>query len=273
MILPVPTSEAGRHGITALVADPARALVGLDFDGTLAPIVPDPTQARALPTAARTLQRLAGRIGTVAIITGRPAAIAVEYAGLDRLPPVAGLVVLGHYGLERWDAATATVRAPPEYPGLRPARVAVDELDLPAGVWVEDKGRSFAVHTRRAADPGGALARLRPELEAIAATNGLQVEPGRLVLELRPPGIDKGSALVSLVRERDARSVMFVGDDLGDLAAFRAVATLRAEGRPGLAVCSGSAEVPELAEHTDLVVAGPEGVVAFLSAIADALSP
>jgi trehalose 6-phosphate phosphatase len=273
MRLVEPTTTAGKAGLAALLADPQHGLVGLDFDGTLAPIVADPAQARALPSAAPALRRLGERVGTVAIITGRPASVAVEYGGLTCLPPVGGLLVLGHYGAERWDAVSGQVTSPPEHPGLGPARREVDDLELPPGSQVEDKGRSFAVHTRRAVDPAGAFTQLRPLLEDIAVRHDLHVEPGRLVLELRPPGIDKGTALDALVRERDARSVVFIGDDLGDLAAFRAVAQLRAAGRAGLAVCSGSTEVPELADHTDLVVDGPEGVVAFLSALADALAP
>jgi trehalose 6-phosphate phosphatase len=65
---------------------------------------------------------------------------------------------------------------------------------------------------------------------------------------------------------------MFCGDDLGDVAAFDAVRALRGEGVPGLTVFSGSVEVTELAQRADLVVEGPDGVVALLSSLADALS-
>jgi trehalose 6-phosphate phosphatase len=65
---------------------------------------------------------------------------------------------------------------------------------------------------------------------------------------------------------------MYCGDDLGDVAAFDAVRALRGEGVPGLTVFSGSAEVAELAQRADLVVEGPDGVVALLSSLADALS-
>ncbi len=89
------------------------------------------------------------------------------------------------------------------------------------------------MHTRRAADPQAALDALRGPLTALAARTGLVVEPGRLVIELRPPGTDKGTALKDLVTERAAESVMFCGDDLGDLPAFGAVRALRAAGIPG----------------------------------------
>jgi trehalose 6-phosphate phosphatase len=61
---------------------------------------------------------------------------------------------------------------------------------------------------------------------------------------------------------------MYCGDDLGDRPAFRAVRTMRAAGRPGIAVCSASAEVADLAREVDLVVAGPEGIAALLAALA-----
>jgi trehalose 6-phosphate phosphatase len=137
------------------------------------------------------------------------------------------------------------------------------------GVTIEDKGRAVAVHTRRAADPEAALAELREPLAKLAAKHGLVVEPGRMVLELRPPGMDKGHALSLFLAERAARSVLFAGDDLGDLAAFDAV---RASGLPGVIVCSGSAEVTELAERADIVVDGPDGVVALLGELASAFS-
>ena len=96
------------------------------------------------------------------------------------------------------------------------------------------------------------------------------VEPGRLVLELRPPGADKGAALTGLVAERSASAVLYAGDDLGDIPAFRAVMELRADGVPGLAVCSGSAEATALAQHADLIVDGPTGILALLRELATA---
>ena len=94
-------TPAGRDGLTALLGDPGRALIALDFDGTLAPIVPDPAQARALPAAVNALRELTPMVGTMAVLTGRPALIAVEYGSLDQVP---GIVVLGHYGRQRWQA-------------------------------------------------------------------------------------------------------------------------------------------------------------------------
>ena len=91
-----------------------------------------------------------------------------------------------------------------------------------------------------------------------------------MVIELRPPGADKGQALRELAARRRPSATLYCGDDLGDKPAFAAVRELRADGIPGLVVCSGSAEVTELADEADLVVDGPEGVVALLTALADA---
>jgi trehalose 6-phosphate phosphatase len=269
--LPVPLSPEGRAGLAALLDDPGRALVALDFDGTLSPIVADPAKARAHPGAVPALREVAAVVGTVAVITGRPAASAVDLGGFEAVP---GLIVLGHYGLERW--ADGTLDSPPSLPGVEAARARLPGLlaraGAPDGTRIEDKGHAVAVHTRQAADPQAALDRLRDPLAGLAAQYGLAVEPGRMVIELRPQGMDKGQALRTLVQQRKPSAVMFCGDDLGDVAAFDAVRELRREGVPGLTVFSGSAEVTALAQPADLVVDGPDGVVALLGALASAIT-
>jgi len=268
-------SPDGGEGLEALLTDPRHGLIGLDFDGTLAPIVADPRDARAHPGAGPVLAKLAAVVGTLAIITGRPALDAVAYAGLAGIP---GILVFGHYGWEHWQDGTLTT--PDPLPAVDAARRALPGLlaaaDSPPGAadgaWIEDKGHALAVHTRRAADPEAALERLRAPLTELAASLGLAAEPGRFVIELRPRDVDKGSTLRALVTQRTSRSAVYVGDDLGDLPAFRAVRELREAGIPGCAVASGSAEAAEVAAAADLVVDGPDGVIALLGAIADTIS-
>jgi trehalose 6-phosphate phosphatase len=273
-----PRTPEGKDGLAALLARPERAVVALDFDGTLAPIVPDPEQARAHPGAAAALARLAPALAAVAVVTGRPAGVAVRYGGFAGVPGLDHMVVLGHYGAERWDARTGEVRAPGSHQGVAAARAELpgflDRIGAWRGTWIEDKGgRAVAVHTRRTEDPDAAFEALRKPLTELADAHGLMIEPGRYVLELRPPGMDKGVALAAYLRETDAACVLYAGDDLGDLAAFAAVAALRAEGHPGVLVASaGTPETPRvLVDQADLVVPGPEGVVALLEALADAL--
>lgn len=274
--VPTPTTEAGREGLAALLAHPGRAVVALDFDGTLAEIVPDPEQARAHAHVLPALAALAPKIASVVVITGRPAAVAVAHGGFAGVPGLEHLVVLGHYGAERWDAASGEVVAPPPHPGLAAVRAELPALldgpEVLSGTWVEEKGQAVAVHTRRAADPQAAFELLGEPLGRLAARHGLIVEPGRQVLELRPPGVDKGVALTEYAAEVGAGSLLYAGDDLGDIAAFAAVEKLRSAGPdsvPGLLVCSGGTEVPELASRADLVVPGPADVAALLAAVAE----
>jgi trehalose 6-phosphate phosphatase len=271
MTLPRPRTPAGVTGLEALLADPRSAVVAVDFDGTLAPIVERPEDARPAEGALAALSALCERIGTCAVVTGRAATEAVRLGGLDG---VRHLQVLGHYGLQRW--ADGRLDSPAPLPAIEQARPLLADLVTAAadGVHLEDKEHSLVVHTRPAADPTAALAGLQPRVAEIAARLGLEVVPGRFVVELRPPGVDKGLAVRRLLDEHDARVALYVGDDLGDLPAYDAVESLRARGGAGMTVASlGSDAPPELADRADLVLDGPDAVVAFLTELAAALPP
>jgi trehalose 6-phosphate phosphatase len=271
-----PRTDAGRTGLDALLATPDRALIAFDYDGTLAGIVDDPMEARPDDGIVDRLGKLSSRVRLVAVVTGRPAQQAVDLGGFDSAPGLERLVVLGHYGLERWDAASSSLHTvdPPE--GLERVRATLPDLlaslDL-QDADVEDKGLSVAVHVRRLADPAGAFSAMEGPLRELAGASGLAAEPGRFVVELRPPGMDKGQALRTLADEVEAQTVVFTGDDLGDLPAFDEVARMRGQGSSGLLVCSGSDEVTALAEKADLVVDGPEGVAGFIDELVSALPP
>lgn len=249
-----------------LLAEPAKALVVLDFDGTLAPIVSRPEDAAAHPDAAAALTAVADRGCQVAIVTGRPVAEVLRLgSGFANIPRLA---IYGHYGLERWVDGQAT--SPARHPGVAAARDAVHQLvaDGPGGVVVEDKDLSVAVHTRNADDPAASLEELRSAVDAIGTAHDLEMVPGRFVLELRPAGIDKGVAVRDLVASSGALTVVFAGDDLGDLPA---VAALRDLDVTSLVVCSDSAETPEaMRDAADVIVDGPSGVVDFLECLAAA---
>ena len=138
------------------------AAVCLDFDGTLAPIVDDPNEARPLPGTVELLGHLAARFAAVALLSGRPADYLAEHA------PAAGLRYLGLYGLQeirdghRW--------VDPRLEAARPAVMAAQQ-DLrecaavrDSGAYLEDKQYAVAIHTRRVADP---LAGRRPSMKQL----------------------------------------------------------------------------------------------------------
>jgi trehalose 6-phosphate phosphatase len=253
-------------GIVAAVRPQlAQALVALDFDGTLAPIVPDPADSRPLPGVLDALGRLAGAGAQVAVVTGRDARTAVDLGGFDAVP---GLIVEGLYGLETWhDGTLETPRTPDVVETLRsrlPAAIAAGDDAL----WIEDKRLSLVVHGRLAADPEAALDPVREPVATLAGELGLEVHPGRGVIELRLPGYDKAGALRRLVERCAPRVVLYAGDDLGDLPALLAVRELRAEGLAAYAIGAGSAEVPEIADAADVLVDGPPGVLELLRDLA-----
>jgi trehalose 6-phosphate phosphatase len=269
-----PVSDAGILAMKAVLQHPDDTLIGVDFDGTLAPIIDNPDEAFAHPEAVAALSRLGHLVGVIAVITGRPAQTAVRLGGFQQVPGLERMVVLGQYGVERWDAATDEFSIPPE-----PASITAVSRELPGileelgltDVRVEHKGRAIGVHTREMGDSVTAFERLAEPLEELAARHGLLIEPGKNVLEIRAPGFDKGDALRQLVAEKEIRSVIFAGDDLGDLPAFRAVEQLRGEGVPGLLICSASHEEDALSELSDLVVDGPQGIADWLTRLADDL--
>jgi trehalose 6-phosphate phosphatase len=272
MPLPEPRTAEGAAALQALLTAPDRAVLGCDFDGTLAPIATRPEDARALPGALEALAAVAGRLRAVAIISGRPALQVVELGGFRAASGLDKLIAFGQYGRERWDAATDELTAPPTPPSVDAARGPVTELvsGCPRGVTLEDKGAALVVHVREAEDPDAALTAVAPGLMKIALQSGLIIEPARMAYELRPPGYDKGRALRSLVEEHAARTVVFIGDDRGDVPAYDMVDTLRAEGLTGLTVASASKEVDVLEERADLVVDGPAGVLEFLTVLGGA---
>ena len=253
-----------------VVADPAGTLLALDFDGTLAHIVDDPTQAYAHERSVAALARLGRVLGQVAIVTGRPVRQALELGGFAGMAGLDRLVIWGQYGAERWDAATSET-VEPERP--EPVRRLAENLPgwlsaRGAGpVRSEDTGLAIAVHTR-GIDPG-VIDELAEPLSALAGELGLLVEPGRQVIELRAPGINKGDAVRTLVSRLGARQVIFSGDDLGDLPAFAAVEELRDTGIGGLLICSASAEQDALVARADIVLDGPDAVADWLESLAD----
>lgn len=253
--------------LAAFRARPGDTALCLDFDGTLAPIVPDPEAAAPLLGTVELLTGLAERFAAVALVSGRPAAFLAERV------PAPGVRYVGLYGLEA--VHDGRVWAPPEAEGYREA-VQAAQRELAAhpavtgsGAWLEDKGLAVGVHLRRVTDPARWGGPVEEAARDVAATQGLAVAPGKLVWELRPPvAYDKGDAVRQVLRGSGATLAMMVGDDRGDLPAFQALHDLRGTLTATMTVGVRSREVPpELLAAADVVVDGPEGVHALLAAL------
>lgn len=251
--------------IEALSADPGRSGLVLDFDGVLSPIISDP-DASALPArTAASLRRLSGRLGLLAIISGRPVAFLEDRIALPGVP------LLGSYGLERSEDGTR--RLDPAAAGWtdrvgEAGRTLRRLLAGAPGLRVEDKPVSVAVHWRQAPDQAAAAVRVRRVTARLARETGLRLEPGKLVEELRPPvAVDKGSALAGLLgARRDLTTFGYAGDDLGDAPALRQV---RQAGGYALLVDHGSETDPRLRELADESYPGTEAFADWLALLAD----
>ncbi|VEG58052.1 trehalose 6-phosphatase [Mycolicibacterium aurum] len=206
MSLPPELSQA----LDAVAATP-RLLVTSDFDGTLAPIVNNPADARPLPEAGDALVALAGLPSTTtALISGRALATLRE---LSALPAAVQLV--GSHGAEF--ASGFAHHIDRDLLQRITDRLAAIAEGKP-GVTVETKPASVALHVRNAGPADGEAA-LAAAWDAAAGWDA-HVTTGKAVLEFAVISTDKGEAVDILRREHDASAVVFFGDDVTDEKAF-----------------------------------------------------
>ncbi len=249
--------------------DPLRAalpaaLVALDFDGTLAPISPHPDDARPLPCAGQVLRDVRATGATLAVVTGRSVASLLRVSGFGAIP---GIVIYGTHGAERWHAGELRAATPP--PGLDELRLSLPGLLTSVGpdLWIEDKGLSLVIHARLTAEPERVLEMLRAPAGEAAAAAGLGTRPGKEVLEICIPGIDKGTAIRELVSD-DPAAAFYAGDDLGDLPAIREVNEwAERSGRPALTVGVSPAGSGPVADQVDVTVPDPPALLSMLRQI------
>lgn len=239
-------------------AHPEQAVLLFDFDGTLSPIVDDPDHARALPETVALLDQLAERYQRVGAVSGR----GVDFLA-GNLPE--SMALSGLYGLE--ERIAGEVADHPEADRWRPIvaeAVVRVRAEGPADALVEPKGLSITIHYRTAPEVADAVEAVAAE---VGRSLGLEVRSAKMSVELHPPiDADKGTAVRHLVG--DARAVLFAGDDVGDVPAFRALAALGAEGRTVVRVGVGGADLaPELAALADVVIADAHAVPDLLRAL------
>ena len=229
--------------LAALAADPAAAALFFDVDGTLAPIVAQPEDAR-VPDATRSeLRRLAAHYGLVACVTGRAGDVARAIVGLPELTYV------GEHGLELDPEAEAW-------------RERIRSFGARAPWPVEEKPLSAAFHYRTAPDRAAAKRQLE-QVEADARAEGFRTRWGRLALEVLPPvEASKRTAVQHLLVRTNLRRAIYAGDDTTDIDAFAALDGLEL----GIRVAIASAEAPAaLRERADVVLDSPAALAALLT--------
>jgi trehalose 6-phosphate phosphatase len=251
------------------------AAVVTDIDGTISAIAPTPAEAMVDATAKAALSRLASELAAVAVVSGRAPQDGAAMVGLPELTYV------GNHGLERiergahWTHPVAAASGPAIAAALAEIESAVQAAADAPWLVVENKGVTGTVHYRLAPDAREAAALLGPLVEEAAARHGLRVTLGRMIFELRPPlAVNKGTAIRELARDLGLRGIVFFGDDVTDVDAFRALREMREEGaattlRVGVL---GTETAPAVFAETDLMVDGVPGCAATLLALAARLS-
>jgi len=233
-----------------------RLLVALDFDGTLAPEVDSPENARALPAARDAVLRLRAAPRTrVALVSGRALRSLIH---VSQVPD--DVLLVGSHGIE------LRLDDPADRLGLDTVELErVDVLhevlsqvaDSIDDVWLESKPAGFALHTRLATEQNSRLAHLVALREATAELDDLTIREGKNVLEFAVRSTTKGEAVEHLRRYTAADAVLFAGDDVTDEDAFAAL-------QPGdLGLKSGAGDT--LAAFR---VPGPPEVAAALATLA-----
>jgi trehalose 6-phosphate synthase/phosphatase len=250
-------SEALRSA-TARLAEMPRLLVALDFDGTLAPLVDRPEDARATDRARAAIERLVGSEDTrVAIVSGRALDSLKDVAA----PPVAALLSGSHgveLQLDTGGGVTLDLREGELTRLEQLIEIVEDAASGSYGAWVERKPAGIALHTRRlGASAGAALQRVARE-RVETALPGLSTRSGKNVLEFAVRASDKGEALTRLRQHVGADAVLYVGDDITDEDAF---ATLETDDL-GVKVGQGKS----LAAYR---LRGPDDVAQLLELLAD----
>ncbi|HLZ95045.1 MAG TPA: trehalose-phosphatase [Candidatus Dormibacteraeota bacterium] len=242
--------DAWRHSAVASL-HPRQVMLVTDFDGTLAEIAPDPTEARILPATVAALSRLAGLISRVAVLSSRPT------SDLVRMVPVSGIDLIGDSGLVD---LTSDERQRLDRFNVKAAQL----LSGTPGVWLEIKPGATAIHYRHA--QVGAAEILRA-LEPLLQSSGLFVQPGRRVVEVIPRLQPKGAALARLIERRRPHGVVCLGDDENDRPMFDYLA---GQTLPHLTVGVASDEArADLFAACDLVMSGPAEVSRFLMMLSE----
>ena len=230
-----------------------------DFDGVLSPVTDDPDASQPEPSVLEVLERLAGVVSRVAIVSARPVSFL-----RSRFESLAHVDLYGLYGLEVWHEG-AVVTEPAAEPWVPAMAELADRAraELPEATLVEFKRLSVALHYRTApqlADTVGQWAHEQAE------RLGLRIQGGRMVFELKPP-VDQDKGMVISEGVKTAGCAWYFGDDMSDIKAFDALRAREAVDPAFFGMCVAVANPEtgaEVSTAADLTLDSPAAVAEFL---------
>ena len=246
-----------------------------DIDGTVSAIAPTPAEAMVDPGAKAALALLAERVAAVAVVSGRAPQDGAAMVGLPEL------IYVGNHGLERivrgnpWTHPVAAAAQPAIAAALAEFESAARAAaDMP-WLLIENKGVTGTIHYRLAPDQTAAAVLLEPLAREVADRHGLRLTLGRMIFEVRPAlAVNKGTAIRELAQDLGLRGIVFFGDDVTDVDAFRALRELREAGEAATLRVGvlGPDTSPAVLAEIDASVNGVPACAATLIALAARLA-
>ena len=242
-----------------------------DVDGTISLTAPTPQQAEVSPVCRRYLSTLCNQLALVAAISGRPA---VEVRDMVRID---GMVYIGNHGLERWTEGHSEFLEDVQHYS-RVVKAAIEELapllSSIEGISIQDKGITATIHYRLCPEPQLAERQILTEIERSPQARSLQIMREKMAIDLLPPvKADKGTATLHLVQEYKLHGGIYLGDDLTDINAFRAIRVASQDlDFQGFAIGIINSEAPEeLEREADFTLNGVSDVEYFFKWMSQAL--
>ncbi len=234
-----------------------------DVDGTISKTAPTPQEAEVSPVCRQYLSLLGKHLALVAAISGRPAIEVKNMVKIDRM------VYIGNHGLERWaNGNSELAQGVKDYAKvIKAATEEFTRLLSIEGIRIENKGITATIHYRLCPKPEAAKRDILAALENSTHAKSLRILPGRMAINLLPPvEVNKGTAVLELIHEYNLQGGIYLGDDLTDIDAFRAIhAASHDLDFQGFAVGITSQEMPEkLVAETDFTLNGINEVERFL---------
>ncbi len=234
-----------------------------DVDGTISQTAPTPQQAEVSPLCRHYLSLLCNHLALVAAVSGRPATQVRNMIGID------GMVYVGNHGLERWTRGHSEFTEEAEaYSKIINAVIEqLPRLLSMEGIWIEDKGVTASIHYRLSPEPESARSVILAALRKLPQARNLRIVQERKAIDLLPPvEANKGTAILDLIQRHNLHGAIYLGDDVTDIDAFRAIRTASRDlDFHGFAIGIISQEMPEnFVAEVDFTLNGVNDVEHFL---------
>ncbi len=190
-----------------------------DIDGTISEIVPTPGEAVVNADMKQAIVKLKEKFKLVGVISGRSVYKAQEMVGVD------GILYVGNHGMEYiFDGEYFLVPEVKEY--LSQIKQCGGQLNeelchIP-GILFEDKGICHSIHYRQCNNPEMVRSKIIKSIQNSPHSKNLQISEGRKLVELKPPSsYDKGTIINKIIEEYDLKKIIYLGDDITDVDAFK----------------------------------------------------